>query len=150
MTDADSFIGTWRLIATAFRSDDGTLAESPYGTDPRGILIYDASGNMAAQLAHGHRDGFATNDRKAGSDEETRAAFESYQAYYGRYRVDENEQTVTHTVTQALLPNWVGTEQRRYFSFTDGILILRTPPMRIGGKSLTGELVWERMASVRD
>lgn len=145
MNHADKFIGSWRLISTAFQAEDGTSAESPYGNSPHGLLIYDASGNMAAQLAQGRRKPFPTADRKAGSAEQTRAAFESYQAYYGRYRVDESEQVVIHTVTQALLPNWIGTEQRRHFTFKDGKLILRTPPMRIGGKSLSGELVWEKI-----
>jgi len=141
---ADNFIGTWQLVSTEFRSEDGSPTESPYGTQPEGILIYDAHGNMAAQLAQSNRKPFATADRKAGSDVETRAAFESYQAYVGRYAVNEQERVVTHTVTQALLPNWVGGEQRRHYSFEDGKLILRTPPMAIGGKHVTGVLVWQR------
>ncbi len=137
------FVGTWHLVSTEFRTEDGSPVESPYGSAPQGILIYDSHGNMAAQLAQGHRTPFPTPDRKAGSDEETRAAFESYQAYYGRYDVDEQEQVVTHTVTQALLPNWIGTRQRRHYTFENGRLILRTPPMLIGGRGIIGELVWE-------
>lgn len=140
----NDFVGTWRLVSTEFRSEDGSPVESPYGSEPQGILIYDAHGNMAAQVSQGGRKPFAVNDRKAGNDAETRAAFESYQAYNGRYRIDENEGVVIHTVTQALLPNWVGSEQRRHYTFEEGTLILRTPPMKIGGKSVTGLLVWER------
>ena len=73
------------------------------------------------------------------------SAFESYQAYYGRYKIDEREHVVTHTVIQSLLPNLVGTEQRRQYKFKDGKLILRTPPILIGGRRLTGELVWEKI-----
>ena len=140
----DAFVGTWRLVSTEFHSEDGSPVESPYGSAPQGIIIYDAQGNMAAQVSQGDRKAFAVNDRKAGNDAETRAAFESYQAYNGRYRIDEQERVVIHTVTQALLPNWVGTEQRRHYTFEDGRLILRTPPMTIGGKSITGLLVWEK------
>jgi hypothetical protein len=140
----NDFVGTWRLVSTEFHSEDGLPVESPYGRAPQGILTYDARGNMAAQLSQGHRESFAVNDRKAGSDAETRAAFESYQAYNGRYRIDEQERVVIHTVTQALLPNWVGSEQRRHYTFKDGKLILRTPPMLIGGKHVSGALVWER------
>jgi hypothetical protein len=143
----NEFVGTWRLISTEFRLEDGSPTESPYGTQPQGILVYDAHGNMAAQLAQSNRKPFATADRKAGSDAETRDAFESYQAYYGRYSVDEVEHIVTHTVTQALLPNWVGTQQRRYYTFEDGKLILRTPPMSVGGKLVIGELQWARIDS---
>jgi hypothetical protein len=141
----DAFIGTWRLVSTEFHSEDGLPAESPYGSAPQGILIYDAHGNMAAQLSQGHRKSFAVNDRKGGSDAETRAAFESYQAYYGTYRVDEKEGVVIHTVTQALLPNWIGGEQRRKFEFGGGKLILRTPPMTVGGQKISGKLTWAKM-----
>ena len=141
---SNDLVGTWYLVSTEFRSGDGSPAQSPYGSAPRGILIYDSHGNMAAQLAQGQRKHFKTADRKAGSDSEARMAFESYQAYYGRYRIDEREQVVIHTVTQALLPNWVGTEQRRYFTFRDGKLVLQTTPMMIGGEHVTGVLTWER------
>lgn len=146
----NDFVGTWHLVSTEFRLEDGSPAESPYGSAPHGNLIYDAQGNMAAQLSQGSRTPFAVNDRKAGNDAETRAAFESYQAYYGRYRIDEHEGVVIHTVTQALLPNWIGTQQRRHYAFKDGKLILRTPPMVIGGQPVTGLLVWERVASPGD
>ena len=145
MMEADKFLGAWRLISAEFRAEDGTPAESPYGSEPQGLLMYDAQGSMSAQLAHKHRKPFGIADRKGGTPEEIKAAFETYQAYYGRYKVDEREHVVIHTVTQALLPNWVGTEQRRQYQFKDGKLILRTPPIVIGGKRLTGELVWEKI-----
>ena len=140
----DAFIGTWRLVSTEFRSEDGSPAESPYGNAPQGILIYDSHGNMAAQLAQSNRKPFAKADRKGGSDAGTRAAFESYQAYYGRYRIDESERVVIHTVTQSLLPNWVGSEQRRHYTFEGGKLILRTPPMTIGRQKILGTLTWAK------
>lgn len=145
MMEADKFIGAWRLVSAEFRAEDGSVAESPYGPEPQGLLMYDAQGSMAAQLAQKGRTPFAIADRMAGTAEEIKAAFETYQAYYGRYKIDEREHVVTHTVTQALLPNWIGTEQRRKYQFKDGKLILRTPPILIGGKRLTGELVWEKI-----
>lgn len=134
-------------MSTEFRSEDGSPTESPYGSAPQGILIYDSHGNMAAQVAQGHRRPFQIADRKAGSDEETRAAFESYQAYSGRYTIDAQEHVVIHTVTQALLPNWVGTEQRRHYTFKDGKLILRTTPMTVGGQRISGTLTWVKTGS---
>ena len=145
MMEADKFVGAWRLVSAEFRTEDGSPAESPYGAEPQGILMYDAQGAMSAQLGQKNRQPFAIPDRLAGTPQEIKAAFESYQAYYGRYKVDEKEHVVIHTVTQALLPNWVGTEQRRYYKFKDGRLILRTPPFLVGGKRVTGELVWEKI-----
>ncbi len=147
MSDANKFVGAWRLVSTEFRAEDGSLGESPYGTDSQGLLMYDAQGNMSAQLGQKHRQPFAIADRKAGTNEELRAAFESYQAYCGRYKIDESERVVTHTVNQSLLPNWVGGEQQRHYEFREGRLILRTPPLTIGGKPMNGELVWEKIKS---
>jgi hypothetical protein len=145
MMEADKFIGAWKLISAAFVAEDGTPAESPYGLEPQGLLIYDAQGSMSAQLAQKGRTPFAIADRMAGTADEIKAAFETYQAYYGRYKIDEREHVVTHTVVQSLLPNWIGTEQRRYYKFKDGKLVLRTPPLLIGGKRITGELMWEKI-----
>ncbi len=145
MIKSNGFVGSWQLVSTRFQSAHGAAADSPYGNDPRGILMYDANGFMAAQLARGDRQPFPSADRKGGDDMQTRAAFESYQAYYGHYRVDENESVVIHTVLQSLLPNWVGTEQRRHFVFENDQLILRTPEMSIGGHMVRGELVWTRI-----
>ena len=145
MMEADKFIGAWRLVSAEFRAEDGAIAESPYGPEPQGLLMYDAQGSMAAQLAQKGRTPFAVADRMAGTPGEIKAAFESYQAYFGHYKVDERERVVTHTVIQSLLPNLVGTEQRRQYRFRDGKLILRTPPILIGGRRLTGELVWEKI-----
>jgi hypothetical protein len=50
-------------------------------------------------------------------------------------KVDEREHVVTHAVIQSLLPNWVGTEQRRQYKFKDYKLILRRPPILIGGSA---------------
>jgi len=145
MMEANKFIGAWRLVSAEFRAEDGAIAESPYGPEPQGLLMYDAQGSMSAQLAQKGRTPFAVADRMAGTADEIKEAFESYQAYFGHYKVDERERVVTHTVIQSLLPNLAGTEQRRQYKFKDGRLILRTPPILIGGRRLTGELVWEKI-----
>ena len=144
MDEADKFVGAWRLISTEFRAEDDSLGDSPYSTDSQGLLMYDAQGNMSAQLGRTHRAPFAIADRKGGTPEELRAAFETYQAYCGYYRIDERGHVVIHTVTLSLLPNWIGTEQRRFYEFKEGKLILRTPPMNIGGQPMKGELIWEK------
>lgn len=145
MMEADKFVGAWRLISAEFTNEDGSPAASPYGAEPQGILMYDAQGVMAAQLSQSGRKPFAVADRMKGTPEEVKAAFETYQAYWGRYKVDEREHTVTHLVTGALLPNWVGGEQKRHYTFQDGKLHLRTPPLAIGGKRVTGVLIWEKI-----
>jgi Lipocalin-like domain len=145
MTEADKFVGVWRLLSIEYRTDDGAVVESPYGADPEGTIMYDSLGNMAAQIGKKDRTRFTSADRMAGSDEEKKAAFESYIAYFGRYRVDERERTVTHEVQQALFPNWTGSKQVRYYTFADRKLTLRTPPFQYLGKSVIAVLLWDKI-----
>jgi hypothetical protein len=55
-----------------------------------GRIIYTASGHMSA-MVWGERKRFASSGRRHGiTDEELRAAFESYDAYAGTYAVNQN------------------------------------------------------------
>lgn len=145
MTETGKFVGAWRLVSAEYRTADGSVAESPWGPEPQGMLMYDAYGNMSAQLSHKGRPRFAGGDQLRGTPEEIKAAFETYGAYWGRYEVDERARTVTHHVQQALFPNWADTKQTRHYQFRDGRLILTTPPIRRGGQDVTGVLIWEKI-----
>jgi Lipocalin-like domain len=145
MTEADKFVGLWRLVSAEYRSDDGALVESPFGTEPEGMLMYDSYGNMAVQIARKNRERFASSDRLGGTDEEIKTAFSSYTAYFGRYSVDERERIVTHNVQQSLYPNQIATPLKRYYTFADRKLNLRTAPFQLRGKTVTGVLLWEKL-----
>lgn len=145
MTEVDKFVGVWRLLSIEYRTDDGALVESPFGAEPEGTIMYDSLGNMAAQIGRKDRPRFSSADRMAASVEEKNAAFESYIAYFGRYRVNERERSVTHEVQQALFPNWTGSKQVRYYTFADSKLTLRTPPFQYLGKSVTAILLWDKI-----
>jgi Lipocalin-like domain len=75
-----------------------------------------------------------TEDVRGGSDGERAAAFSSYVAYCGSYELR----------AMSLFPNWVGSEQTRYFELTGEELVLRTPRVGVGGGSLVNELRWHR------
>lgn len=140
-----AFMGAWRLLSfEALTTDMQTLY--PYGSHPQGLLIYDGLGNMAAQLLRSSREWFSAKDKSLGSDHEIRAAFTSYEAYFGTYKIDAHAGTVTHQIDAALFPNWTGSEQRRYFEFAGSRLTLRTPAIAYGGTTLVATLVWERIS----
>jgi hypothetical protein len=61
------------------------------------------------------RKSFVSDDPKAGTPDEIVQAYDKFDAYCGTYTVDEEKGTVTHHVEGAKFPNWVGTEQVRYF-----------------------------------
>ena len=136
-------VGSWKLLSFHIQDSSGQTAY-PFGRDARGRLIYEPGGRMAVQLMDPHRPGFSSADPLATSEAEVRAAFGGYTAYYGTYSVNPDEQTIVHHIEAALLPNWVGTDQRRHFEFDGKVLTLKGP-LLLGGVQGVVSLVWERL-----
>jgi hypothetical protein len=136
-------VGTWRVCTVEFRSSDGEV-QYPFGREPAGMLIYDPQGYVMVVLMRPDRPRFASSDLLGGTDEEVRAAFEGFEAYYGTYTLDPYQGIVTHRVTASRLPNWVATEQVRYIALSDEGLRLSTPPIIFGAKTWTVQLLWQR------
>lgn len=117
--------------------------------DWAGLLIYDATGHMAAQLLPLDRPKFASGNRLQGTQEEIKAAFDGYFAYFGPYEVNEAEGVVIHHVKGSIFPNDVGRDNIRYYEFSGDRLIL-IPTNMVDGKltpksSATVRLTWERV-----
>lgn len=140
----EDFIGTWELVSSEFRLPDGK-AVYPYGRDAVGMLMYNASGHICVQIMRRDRRVFASGDRLKGTTEEIKSAFEGYAAYFGTYKVNQEEGTITHQVEGTLFPNWVGVDQKRFCQFSGDMLTLRTPEVFLGGQQMTGVLCWKRV-----
>jgi len=136
-------VGSWKLISCHFKGSSGQTAY-PFGKDAQGRLIYEPDGRMAVQLMDPNRPGFTSDDPLVTSEAEVRAAFNGYTAYYGTYSVNPDDQTIVHRIEAALLPNWVGTDQRRDFEF-DGKYLTLKGPLLLGGVQGVVSLVWERL-----
>jgi hypothetical protein len=54
---------------------------------------------------------------------------------------------IIHYVDSSLVPGWAGMDQVRYFSLSDDVLVLRTPPMELAGAVTVSELSWRRAES---
>lgn len=65
-------------------------------------------------------------------------------AYAGPYTVQEGK--VVHRVEVSLFPNWVGSNQERFYKFAAERLSLSTAPLLVGGSERRAFLVWERAA----
>lgn len=140
------FIGSWSLISQYFILPDGSI-HYPMGQQMSGQINYEKQGTMAAQLYSSDRTNFASDDWLQGSDTEMKNAFLSALAYFGRYQIDEQLATVTHLVEGSLFPNWIGSQQVRYYQFEEDRLILRTPPLQMNNSVLVGVLSWEKIHS---
>ncbi|MGA8141128.1 MAG: lipocalin-like domain-containing protein [Desulfobaccales bacterium] len=135
--------GSWKLISFHSKDSRGRTA-FPFGKDAQGRLIYEPDGRMAVQLMNPNRPGFTSSDPLVASEAEVRAAFGGYTAYYGTYSVNPDEQTIVHHIEAALLPNWVGMDQRRHFEL-DGKYLTLKGTLLLGGVQEDVILVWERL-----
>ncbi len=88
-------------MAFELRRSDGIVSNA-MGNQASGMLIYDARWRMAAQIMRLDRPPFASGEQYHRTDDEVRAAFEGYIAYWGDYEIDEEAKVVLH---QEVRPN---------------------------------------------
>ena len=142
---ANSFVGAWKLISFDATRENGKVLPV-YGKNPIGRLYYDVAGNMSLHVMKSGRANFDTRTKFRVPPSEMRAAYESYEAYFSTYKVDEANHIITHTVIGSLFPDWTGTVQSRYYKFDGNRLILSTGPIGCVPKEGTFmTLVWERL-----
>ncbi len=144
-----SLIGTWRLVEWTFTVDDSRPTR-PWGGNPGGLLTYTEDGRMSASLMSHGRPAAPTRTLSAAPIDVRAAAAAGYLSYAGSYSMDGND--VLHHIELSLMPNWVGTTERRlieWASSKDGFdLILSTPPTKTdGGRRAVNRLRWERIPS---
>ena len=60
--------------------------------------------------------------------------------YFGTFDVDEPSRTVIHHLQSALIPSWVGTDQRRKYEFSGGNQLI----MFNTASQAAYRLVWQR------
>ncbi len=118
------FLGAWKLVSFESRLPDGSLVR-PWGNDPIGIVIWDETGHMSAQL--GPRD----------------PAAGVYVAYYDTLDAqDVPEGTLVHHVEGASPPRLRSDQVRQFRFLSDDEMTLSPPP---GPDGAVGTLLWRRL-----
>ncbi|KAB8208719.1 Lipocalin-like domain-containing protein [Aspergillus parasiticus] len=145
-------IGTWVLLEYRTESLKSKQVEWPFGSSPKGILIYSPEGYMSAQVM---RPGTAKHEGQeflSGTDEELAVAMRHYLAYSGRFTVPDMASTekstrrVIHEVEMSSYPNWIGTTQERVAHIEGDILELSTVhPLVISGIEQRSFLTWRKL-----
>jgi hypothetical protein len=107
-----------------------------------GYITYTADGYIFAQIMAAERTPLATQNPFGGGDAESAEAARSQMSYCGTYEARDGE--VIHRVAVSDFPNWVGSEQRRFYKFEDEKLILSAPPFKTKKGEITTFLIWER------
>src|SRR5258706_16312463 len=142
---ADSIQGRWKLIAAEDLRPDGTVARLPWGEHPVGSIVVDG-GSCYVQIMSSDTPSFLPGSTPA--NEQMKAAMlSSYIAYAGPCTIDEAAGSVTLKVDAAWRPDYVGTEQKRFFRFENGVLLFGPAPgsIRAGNEALTRRLTLDRV-----
>jgi hypothetical protein len=141
----DQLIGAWKLVSYVEKPVDGSAPFHPMSDQPMGIIMYTPDGYMSAQLSTPDRRPFASGDWFRGTDEDYKQEASTYIAYTGPFHVDEEKQTLTHSMFISLFPNWIGQTQPRVVKIEGNTLHLSTAaPITSGGKLVNSYLKWER------
>ena len=136
-------VGTWALVATEWRRADGRHS-NPFGPNAVGVLIYDAAGNMSAQVMRADR-AVAPADQPDGIETAMTSAFSGYIAYFGTYEIDEARSVVVHTIIGSAFPAWVGATPNRRFAIENDRLTLSDSVTAADGAPVEASTTWQRV-----
>jgi len=136
--------GRWKLLAAEDLRADGSVARYPWGRHPVGSIVVER-GACYVQIMSSDTPSFAAATPPP-NDQMKAALLSSYIAYSGPCTIDEAAGSVTLKVEAAWRPDYVGTEQKRFFRFEDGKLLFGPAPgsIRTSGDALTRRLTLER------
>ena len=137
----NSLVGAWTLCDWRIEYEDGRVTR-PFGTDAAGQLLYSADGRMSATVSARHRRTLNTANARDADVADKAAAFDGYFHYAGRWHLDGD--VVVHTVSLALNPDFIGTEQRRSVKLDGTELELSAKESMGGGQSRRHVLAWQR------
>ena len=143
-TAAETIQGRWKLTAAEDLRADGSVGRYPWGKHPVGSIVVEG-GSCYLQILSSDVPSFAPDKGTVG--EQMKASLLStYIAYTGPCTVNEAEGSVTLKVEGAWRPDYVGTQQKRFFRFESGKMFFGPAPNsgRAGSENLTRRLTLER------
>jgi hypothetical protein len=137
----EQLTGTWILVSADATASDGKK-EQLYGPNPKGILVFDSSGQYAQIIVRPDIPKFKVNNRLKGTPEENAAAVQGTTATFGTWAIDEASKTINVRYAGSLLPNQAGTDSKRtVVSVTADELKISNPAT---GAGMRADNVWRR------
>jgi len=131
----DQLVGAWTLVSIVNMLPDGKKQEL-FGPNPKGILIFDASGKFAQTQTRSGRAKFKSANRLEITAEESKAGMVDSLAQFGSWSVSEGDKTILMRVDGSLIPNVEGLDSKRIVtSLTADELKFTNPGPATGGKN---------------
>lgn len=133
-----SVVGTWMLVSEV--AHQGAKTSEPLGPHPLGSMMLDRGGRFILMIARRDLPKFAANKREAGTPEENKAVLAGSLSFFGTYSVDAG--VLTLRPEASTFPNWVGADQKRYFTIDGDEMKWTNRTPAIGAQVV--DLVWKR------
>jgi hypothetical protein len=109
----NTLIGTWRVLSFTRWNKEG-VASQPFGLEPAGCAVFDATGHALIQLGRSSVDG-------GFPDEIAKSTI----CYFGPYSV--SGETVRVTVEGSNMADYIGSVQERVFKVDGDLATIGTP-----------------------
>jgi hypothetical protein len=138
-----SLVGSWEVVSYEDRVANG-MPVYPYGKNPLGLLIYDATGHMSVQIMKTPPPDVASDEWDRFTVSEKVALYDGYVAYFGKYEIDPTRKVVTHLPVADLSRLYIGRREERRYALTDDRLVL-SETWEQGGKKWSGVRVFRRL-----
>lgn len=134
---------------TSFHTGTEDVYIFPYGTQPKGYLIYQADGKMATHLWDSSRNIAESNAEPDYFEKDSAAKMMlTYLSYSGDYKADQG--AIDHSVCVSTNPNFINEDLIRYYRFSKQNLTLVTAPLTLKNNKQSqtntfSKLVWEEI-----
>jgi hypothetical protein len=141
---ADSpVVGTWQVTTYSMTVVSTNQTSRPFGENPKGYIQYSPGGHMVVFLQTGNQIRIAGS---AYTDAERAEVHKSiFGAYAGTYTVEGDK--IVNRVVAAWRPDWIGTDQIRFFEISGNKLTITTAPVTFSqtGQQIVSTLTFERV-----
>ena len=108
-------VGAWTLVSIIATDKAGNKSDRR-GPNPKGLLIFDASGQFSILTSRAELPNFAIDNVNQGTAEENKAVMTGMIANVGTWSVDEKTKTITTHIEAGSFPNLNGKTQTRVIS----------------------------------
>jgi Lipocalin-like domain len=137
----EQIIGTWVIVSSDSTAPDGSKLQV-FGPNPKGILVFDASGQTVQIIVNPGVPKFKVNNRLKGTAEENTAAVHGTTATFGTFTVDESSKTITVRNVGGMFPGLAGTDTKRIVTSVTADELKFTNPATAAG--MRADNVWRR------
>ena len=140
---AQALVGVWGLTSREDYDGQGNRRIDPYlGADPLGMLCFSRD-YFSAQFSKRDRSGPST--AVAVESANNSSAVDGYDAYFGRYWIDETGEAIVVHLEGSITPANRGQEFTRVTRASEDQLLIRLDTLGDDGTPITRTLTFERL-----